>query len=129
MAQRDTVMKHLVVDAIERAQVAHPGAEVMLTGHSQGGIVAATVASDNPDAANWTTVRRDLADPEGTNPEHTTGLPEVGRAHSTDNYVRTGRLIDRSTDPTVVAWREQNAQFFSADHASSTIYVIEPTSP
>lgn len=46
MSLRDTIMKQKVIEAIEQAQREHPGAEVMLTGHSQGGIVAATVASD-----------------------------------------------------------------------------------
>lgn len=46
MALQDTVMRQKVIEAIKAAQLKHPGAEVMLTGHSQGGIVAATLASD-----------------------------------------------------------------------------------
>lgn len=46
MTQSDTIMQRQVIEAIERARAAHPGAQVMLTGHSQGGIVAATIASD-----------------------------------------------------------------------------------
>lgn len=46
MSGADTVMKQKVIEAIELAQQKHPGASVMLSGHSQGGIVAASLASD-----------------------------------------------------------------------------------
>ena len=44
MTQEDTVWRQTVIDAI-RDKVP-PGAPVMLTGHSQGGITAASIASD-----------------------------------------------------------------------------------
>lgn len=47
MAGADTVMKQKVAEAIRLGQAGlPPGTPVMLTGHSQGGIVAATLASD-----------------------------------------------------------------------------------
>lgn len=45
MAGRDTVLEGLVADAIRSAHLP-PGSEVMLTGHSQGGITAMNMAAD-----------------------------------------------------------------------------------
>lgn len=170
MTGADTVMQQQVIAAIERAQAAHPGAAVMLTGHSQGGIVAATLAADpalverlnitslvtggspiarmpidpsvsvlsvehvqdpvpmldgasNPDQTNWTTVRKELSAGQVT--DQATPTPSPFTTHGTSYYAETGSLVDSSTDPSIEAWREQNAQFFGGD-ASSTTYVIEP---
>lgn len=154
MTQENTVWRQFVIDAI-RDQVP-PGSQVMLTGHSQGGITAASIASDpavvrelgirgvvtggspigrfdidpsvsvlaleheqdpvpmldgtgNPDRPNWTTVRRDLPDEYATRD----GVTSPGTAHLGSNYANTGARVDASDDPSVAAWREQNAHFFS----------------
>jgi hypothetical protein len=170
MTQRDAQMRQLVAQAIE--QNVPPGSPVMLTGHSQGGITAASIASDpalvhqlniksvvtggspigrfdidpsvsvlsvehtqdpvpmldgtaNPDRANWTTVRRDLPQANATSEA---GVLSPGNAHLTTNYVRTGETIDASNDPSLEAWRQQNAQFFSSTGtATATRYSIIPT--
>ncbi|WP_392543551.1 hypothetical protein [Oryzobacter telluris] len=156
MTGGDSVWRQTVIDAI-REQVP-PGSPVMLTGHSQGGITAASIASDpavvrelniqsvvtggspigrfdidpsvsvlsveheqdpvpmldgtsNPDAPNWTTVRRDL--PDELAGGSADSPPNPGNAHATKNYVTTGAMIDGSDDPSIEAWREQNAKFFT----------------
>lgn len=155
MAGEDqTVIEEQVLDAM-RAHGIDPDAEVMLTGHSQGGITAMSIASDpavvaeftissvvtagspvgrievpaevsvlaleheqdavpmldaadNPDRPNWTTVRRELSDVEGT----LDGVRGPGAAHSTDNYAQTGAQVDASSDASIERWRSENEQFF-----------------
>lgn len=130
------------------------GQPVMLTGHSQGGIAAASLAADpsfrsefnvthvvtggspiaridipdsvqvlsmeherdpiarldgepNPDAPNWTTVRRDhYDDAQGEVPM---------AAHGSTTYAQTGALVDASTDPSVAGFRESAAEFWTGD--------------
>lgn len=171
MTQRDATMRHLVTQAID--QYVPAGSPVMLTGHSQGGITAASIAADpalvhqyniksvvtggspigrfdidpsvsvlsvehtqdpvpmldgtaNPDRANWTTVRRDLPAQDATS--H--GVLGPGNAHLTSAYEKTGTTIDTSDDPSLEAWRRQNAQFFSnTGKADATRIPIVPTKP
>ncbi len=160
MTQQESVMKDTVAQAIRDLHLDGP---VMLTGHSQGGITAASLASDpalvrelgirsvvtggspigrfdidpgvsvlsvehvqdpvpmldgtsNPDRANWTTVRQDLGERVDT----------PFAAHDTRLYASTGAAVDASGDPTLAAWREANAQFFSGSGtAEATRYSLE----
>lgn len=80
----------------------------------------------NPDRANWTTVRRDLPAQDATS--H--GVLGPGNAHLTSAYEKTGTTIDTSDDPSLEAWRRQNAQFFSnTGKADATRIPIVPTKP
>lgn len=166
MAGQRTHLQVQVAEAMRAAGVGS-GEPVMLTGHSQGGIAAAALASDsgfrsefavrslvtggspiarfdipasvsvlslehgqdavpmlegrgNPDRPNWVTVERSLPsatytvpDPLADPPSPITVLPGVVPAHGTDVYTDTGRLVDTSTDPSLVRWREQHQEFFS----------------
>ena len=161
MAGDDTVMVDLVADAMREAGIP-PGAPVMLTGHSQGGITAMTMAADadlqdefsitsvvtggspvgrievpdgvsvlslehdqdvvpmldgadNPDRAEWTTVRRELTEAEGGDGSAADRGP--GGAHSIDNYAQTGAAADASDDPTLERWRDDNSSFFGSGQA------------
>ncbi len=165
MAGQDAIMEQLVAEAMRDAGIP-PGAEVMLTGHSQGGITAMNMAADpgirsefnvtsvltagspvgrvdvpdgvsvlsvehvqdvvpmldgagNPDRPDWTTVRRDLDVPADQE--------NLGRAHGADRYAETGGLVDDSDDPSVVDWREDNANFFGS--GTLTQYEITPEEP
>jgi len=165
MAGRDTELERLVGEAMRDIP---PGAPVMLTGHSQGGITAAALASDpsftrrydvqsvvtggspiaradipgdisvlslehdqdpvpkldgldNPDRPNWVTVRRALPDSAGIGDDTTTRDPF--QAHGTPNYAETGAQADRSDDPSLAAWRQDNQAFFGAGRV--TTYGIE----
>lgn len=168
MTGQDSVWRQTVIDAIR--QHVPDGAPVMLTGHSQGGITAASIASDpaivreldirsvvtggspigrfdidpsvsvlsleheqdpvpmldgtnNPDEPNWTTVRRDLPDELATRD----GVTSPGTAHGSSLYAGTGAMVDDSHDPTIDAWREQNAMFFAGDgQASAARYDVSP---
>ncbi len=146
MSGRQAELERQVLAAMEAAGIG-PDDPVMLTGHSQGGIVCAALASDptqpytisavvtggspianfdipadvsvlsleheqdavpmldgerNPDDMNWVTVRRSVADE----------VDAIGPAHSTELYERTGLAVDGSDDPSLTAWRTQNADFF-----------------
>jgi hypothetical protein len=162
MQQQNTVMQRHVdaalAEAIRSGQIP-AGAPMMITGHSQGGIVAASLAADpaftsrynvesvvtggspigrfdipddisvlavehdqdpvpmlegreNPDRPNWVTVERSLAASEVGNDN---GVADPGQAHGLAQYTDTGRHVDASTDPSLVTWREHNAQFFQGD--------------
>lgn len=159
MSGRQAELERQVLAAMKAAGIG-PDDPVMLTGHSQGGIVCAALASDptqpytisavvtggspianfdipadvsvlsleheqdvvpmldgerNPDDMNWVTVRRSLAgEADG-----------IGAAHGTDLYARTGDLADGSSDPSLVAWRLQNAEFFDGT-ATVDRYAIRP---
>ena len=174
MSTQDTVMREQIAQAMRDAGIA-PGDPVMLTGHSQGGIACAAMASDpafreefnvtsivtggspiarfdipddvsvlaiehdqdpvpmlegreNPDAANWVTVGRDVT--------QDVSAPEAGgklnpiEAHNTVHYSVTGAQIDTSSDPSVVAWREQNQDFFATEGVTADVrrYEIQAVS-
>ncbi|GAA1743738.1 hypothetical protein [Aeromicrobium alkaliterrae] len=168
MAGDDTVMADLVADAMREAGIP-PGAPVMLTGHSQGGITAMTMAADpdlraefnvtsvvtggspvgrvdvpdgvtvlslehtqdvvpmldgadNPDRPEWTTVRRELSDAEGS----VDGQRGPGGAHSVPNYASTGALVDGSDDSSIERWREDNQQFFGSGQAQQYQISAQP---
>lgn len=163
-ARSATQMQHLVEEAMRRAGIG-PDDPVMLAGHSQGGITAASMAADpgfrsrydvrsvvtggspigrfdlpeevsvlsleheqdivpmldgaaNPDRPHWVTVRRDL--PPGATDEE-----PVLASHGTDRYLTTAELVDSSTDPSIEAWRQANADFLTGK-ATPTRYQIEP---
>jgi hypothetical protein len=167
MTGRSAIIQQLVADAMKEAHIP-PDAPVMLTGHSQGGITAMSMAADpdfrrqfnvtsvvtggspigridvpddisvlslehtqdavpmldgvdNPDRPNWTTVRRELSDSEGTSD----GQRGPGAAHSTQNYATTGDQIDRSDDAGLDQWRRDNEHFFSGN-GTKTQYQISP---
>lgn len=168
MAMPDqTIIEQQVADAMRQAGI-NPGEQVMMTGHSQGGITAASMASDpeildefditsvvtggspigqfdipddisvmslehvqdvvpmldgadNPDQPNWTTVRRELSDAEGT----VDGVRGPGAAHSVPNYANTGADVDASDDPGIDQWRQDQATFFTGQ-ATGTRYQISP---
>jgi hypothetical protein len=58
----------------------------------------------NPDRRDWVTVTRDL---EGGSVRTASG------AHSTGEYARTAALVDASTDPSTVLWRDGSGEFFT----------------
>jgi hypothetical protein len=92
-------------------------------------VVPKLEGKDNPDRANWITVRRELSDAEGA---LDTGSPGLGGAHSTSNYATTGHDIDVSTAATIERWRAENAEFFTpgADQpATATRYQISRSDP
>jgi len=155
------------VDAAMRQAGIQPGDPVLLTGHSQGGITAASLASDpafmsrynvtdivtggspigrfdipdkvnvlsiehvqdpvprldgvpNPERHNWTTVHRHLtAAPDDGSP-----LTNVGQAHSGSGYTRTGKLVDDSTDPSLVRSRESLRRFLADQPDEITDYTM-----
>lgn len=159
MAGEQTALQEAIAEAMTEAGV-DPADPVMLTGHSQGGIAAASLASDpgfreqfnvrsvvtggspvarfdipddvsvlsiehdqdvvpmlegreNPDRPNWVTVERDASGSEVL-AEPDKGYT-VGAVHGTGVYAETGVEIDGSTDPSLAAWREANAQFLAGD--------------
>ena len=83
---------------------------------------------ENPDAANWVTVGRDVT--------QDVSAPEAGgklnpiEAHNTVHYSVTGAQIDTSSDPSVVAWREQNQDFFATEGVTADVrrYEIQAVS-
>ena len=166
MAGDQTVLQ-AQIDAAMQAAGVDPGDPVMLTGHSQGGIAAATMAADpaftsrynvtsvvtagspiaridipdtvsvlslehnedvvpmlegreNPDRPNWVTVESDAGAIVETR--------DLTEAHGTRTYAGTGELVDQSDDPSLVAWREQNAGFFTGE-AEPLRFQIEPVGP
>lgn len=169
MNEQSTVLQAQIAQAMQDAGI-QEGDPVMLSGHSQGGIAAAAMASDpqftakydvrsvvtagapiatfdipdgisvlalehdqdmvpmldgyeNPDRPNWVTVERDLADVPDVDPQPVA-------AHASDLYARTGSQVDASTDPTIVAWREENARFFDSRYGAGVQrFLIEPAAP
>ena len=177
MAGRETLLQAQVEEAMRQAGIP-ADAPVMLTGHSQGGILCATMATDsdfmsrynvtsivtggspiarfdipdsvsvlavehdqdpvpmlegreNPDRANWVTVEADATAGIGRNPdpEHPDAPLSPEQAHGVSVYADTGRAIDSSQDPSLVAWREQNAHFFSGDTSSDRYQLNAPAHP
>jgi len=176
MSGQDTVLQAQVARAMKDAGIG-PSDPVMLTGHSQGGIACAAMASDpafrkqfnvtgivtggspiarfdipadvsvlslehkqdlvpmlegreNPDRANWVTVKRDVSADVATNAAKggTPGVLNPLSAHDTDIYATTGAQIDSSKDPSLAAWEEQNAVFFRSGGTVSR-YQIQPVAP
>ncbi|HET9657213.1 MAG TPA: hypothetical protein VFP72_17810 [Kineosporiaceae bacterium] len=143
MARQDTAARRSVLAAMEQAGISR-GEPILLAGHSQGGMVAAGLASDpgvrarydithvvtvgspiagypvpddvqvlavehtddvvprldgraNPDRHGWVTVERTLHAPGA--------LADAVTAHDLDTYRGTMRLVDRSRDLSVQAFR------------------------
>jgi hypothetical protein len=147
-----------------------PGEPVVLSGHSQGGIVGSALAADpeftaqfsvaavltagspvsllkpansaqwlslehhqdavptldganNPRTANHTTVVRDLK--TASDPAIRKGSKDAGVAHSGDTYANTAKLIDKSSSPSVAAWREAASPIFDRDaKVETTTYKV-----
>ncbi len=156
-----TLLEEQVLAAMREAGIGRDD-PVMMTGHSQGGIVAASLAarqpedfhitsvvtggspigrfempdsvsvmsleheqdiiprldgSDNSDAPNWVTVRRDLSGDSA---------PALSAAHDTEQYRATGGLVDDSDSGSAAAWRERNAAFFAGSApVTAEQYTIE----
>jgi hypothetical protein len=175
MAGQQTVQNEAILDAMQAAGIP-PGEPVMLAGHSQGGITAASLASDptartkfnittvytagspigrfdippdvhvlslehtqdivprldgqpNPDHPNWTTINRDPTGDPNTKNDHTVNAaPEE---HDTSVYSGTAALVDNSTDPSIVATRQNLTPFFAGDGSQVSVqdFAVERTFP
>lgn len=69
----------------------------------------------NPDRASWTTVRRDVLDPVEGDPQVRADFEQRPLApHDPVGYVRTGREVDLSGHPSLMAWREAAEPFLAA---------------
>jgi hypothetical protein len=147
-----------------------PGEPVVLSGHSQGGIVSSALAADpkftaqfsvvavltagspvsqlkpangaqwlslehhqdpvpvldganNPRTRNHTTVVRDLK--TASDPVVRKGAKDAGTAHDGVTYANTAKLLDRSDDKSIEAWREAAGPLWDRSaQAETTIYTV-----
>ncbi|KRE58650.1 hypothetical protein [Phycicoccus sp. Soil748] len=94
---------HVVTAGSPVARMPVPaGVQVLSLEHHQDP-VPRLEGAPNPDRSGWVTATRDLDDGrDGTGSE----------AHGVGEYAATAAAVDRSTDPSLVAWRDGSEAFF-----------------
>ncbi len=148
-----------VVSALRAAGVRR-GEPVLLAGHSQGGLVAMQLAAEPAVRRRYSvttvltagTPSGHLPTPAGVSVLHLEHVGDVvplldaavnpdeadrttvwdrGNTHDASSYARTAELVDASTHPSVVAWRERAAEVLGGDGAtaSGTVYAAERIDP
>ena len=102
------------------------GVEVLSLEHRQDPVPRLEGAS-NPDRAGWVTATRDLdardVDARDVDARDLGARERRGSvAHGVGEYAATAAAVDRSTDPSLVAWREGSRRFFApADDAQVVV--------
>lgn len=83
-------------------------------------LVPGLEGQDNPDRESWVTVRREVATDLGPDGRST-------EAHHVSHYAETARLVDASDDPSLVAWRQDAADFVGDPEGEAVVidYDIE----
>jgi hypothetical protein len=86
----------------------------------------------NPDRTSWTTVRRELQDPQtGNRVVHAALGERPFAAHASDAYVATAAMVDDCGDPSVRGWLREARPFLDrpGSTASASDWVAERTVP
>jgi hypothetical protein len=97
--------------------------QVLSIEHEQD-LVPALDDGRNPDARNWTTVRRDLEAPDALGQQLAAELERNAFAgHGLEHYVDTAELVNGSRDRSVTAWQRAAAPFL--DTAGAEVEVME----
>lgn len=98
---------HVVTSGAPIGRAAVPESVSVLSLEHREDLVPALDGEDNPDRALWVTVERAVGEDLG---------PQGGAsdAHDVDHYAQTARLVDQSTDPSLIAWRAGAADVLGA---------------
>lgn len=85
-------------------------------------LVTVVDGAPNPATPSWTTVRRELLDPEDGDEVVQAAIGEDPFApHRADPYVHTAARVDGSGHPSVRAWKESVAPFLDAPGSTSSV--------
>ena len=115
MAGDDTVMADLVADAMREAGIP-PGAPVMLTGHSQGGITAMTMAAD-PDLRDEFTITSVVT---GGSPVGRIDVPDDVSVLSLEHTQDVVPMLDGADNPDRPEWTTVRRELSDAEGGGGT---------
>ena len=99
---------HVVTAGAPVARIDVPAEVSVLSLEHREDLVPGLDGADNPDRESWVTVEREVTDVLD---------PDAGAtdAHGSELYAETARLVDESTDPSLVAWREGAVEFIDGE--------------